>query len=128
MKVFFDGGYRPDPVGMEWAVVVGGRCHRETGLGPGTSMTAEWLALLGAIRLAQAMGLADPLFLGDAKAVIAQANGTVRCPAPHLRHLEELRAIERQVGRRRIRYVKRTQNLAGIALAMAHERAGRATP
>ena len=120
MKVFFDGGLRP--AGMEVAAVIGGRSYVECDLGPGTSMDAEWLALLHAVRLAEELGLATPVFLGDALAVIAQARGKVRCPTPYLSHLEAFRAVEQRIGRRHLRYVKRTQNLAGIQLARARER------
>ncbi|WP_367179644.1 reverse transcriptase-like protein [uncultured Sphingomonas sp.] len=122
MKIFFDGGCRPLPVGMELAVVIGGQSHIRRDLGPGTSMDAEWLALIEAMRLAYARGLADPVLLGDAAAVIAQANGAVRCPAACIRHMEAFRLLPRPPGRIRIRYVKRTQNLAGIALAKLHDR------
>lgn len=115
MKVFFDGGCRPG--GMELAVVAGGRVHVDRDLGLGTSMTAEWLALIAAARLAAARGLADPVLLGDAAAVIAQALGRVRCPPAHRDHLAAFRAIEPALGRYRLRHLRRTQNLAGIALA-----------
>lgn len=77
VKVFFDGGCRPPPHGMETAVVVKGRTYVRRDLGPGTSMDGEWLALLHAVEVAGALGLADPIFLGDALAVIGQATGTV---------------------------------------------------
>lgn len=114
VKLFFDGGWRP-ATGMELAVVVGGRIHLECDLGPGSAMEAEWLALIRAATLAR--DLADPVLLGDAAAVIAQATGAVRCPASCLRYFGAFRAIETPIGGWRIRHVKRTQNLAGIALA-----------
>lgn len=122
VKLFFDGGSRPLPVGMELAVVVGGRSHVQRGLGPGTSMDAEWLALIEAMHRAHAMGVRDAVPLGDAAAVIAQANGLVRCPPSCLRHFERFQQMPRPEGRTRIRYVKRSQNLAGIALAALHAR------
>jgi ribonuclease HI len=120
MKIFFDGGYRPE--GMELAVVAAGQSHIDRDLGPGSAMDAEWLALLAAIRHAYALGLPDPVLLGDAVAVIAQANGTARCPPAYRHHLAALDALPRPPGTLRIRYIKRSQNLAGIALARLHER------
>jgi ribonuclease HI len=117
VKIFFDGGCRPAPFGMELAVVIGGRSHVRRDLGLGTSMDAEWLALIEAMRLTHMHGLADPVVLGDAAAVIAQANGTARCPPSCARHLEVFHGLPKPSGRVRIRYVKRTQNLAGIVLA-----------
>lgn len=122
MKIFFDGGARPPPFGMELAIVCGGRHHIRRDLGPGNSMDAEWLALIEAMRHAHALGIADPVLLGDAAAVIAQAKGLVRCPPSCTHHLEAFRQLPRPRGRLRIRYVKRTQNLAGIALAALHPR------
>jgi ribonuclease HI len=122
VKIFFDGGCRPAPAGMETAVVIGGRSHVTRGLGPGTSMDAEWLALIAAMRLAHDHGIADALLLGDAAAVIAQANGTVRCPPSCRAHRAAFHALPRPPGRLRIRYLKRAQNLAGIALAALHDR------
>jgi ribonuclease HI len=113
VKIFFDGGLRP--VGMEYALVAGGRTWMRRDLGPGTSMEAEWLALTAALRLADELGLAEAVLLGDSAAVIAQAHGAIRCPPAHRRHLEEFQALPRPE-RLRIRYIRRTQNLAGIAL------------
>ncbi|WEK43902.1 MAG: reverse transcriptase-like protein [Candidatus Sphingomonas colombiensis] len=122
MKIFFDGGCRPLPIGMELAIVAGGQSYIKRDLGVGTSMDAEWLALIEAMRHAHERELVDAVLLGDAAAVIAQANGAVRCPAACIRHLEAFRLLPRPPGRVRIRYVKRTQNLAGIALAKLHDR------
>jgi ribonuclease HI len=113
VKIFFDGGYRP--CGMEYAVVLGGQALIERDLGPGSAMEAEWLALIAATRLAQERGVCDAILLGDALAVIAQANGKVRVPPLCRPYFERWCALPRPA-RLRLRYVKRTQNLAGIAL------------
>lgn len=115
MKIFFDGGHRPG--GMEYAVVLGGHVHIVRDLGQGTSMTAEWLALIAATRLAYEAGLADAVLLGDAAAVIAQALGDVRVPPAHRAQFQLWSDLPRPPGRFRLRHIKRTQNLAGIALA-----------
>ena len=113
VKVFFDGGYRPSPVGMATAVVVRGHAYFQRDLGPGSSMDAEWLALIHAVTIAGELGLTDVVFLGDSLAVIGQANGTAKCRGAYRRHLEALKLASPSP---HIRYVKRTQNLAGIAL------------
>lgn len=120
MKLFFDGGWRPG--GMEYAVVAGGHAHVVRDLGPGSSMEAEWRALIAALRLATELRVHEAVLLGDAAAVIAQANGTTRCPVACRAHLAVFRALPRPAGRLRVRWIKRTQNLAGIALAALHER------
>ncbi len=116
VKIYFDGGCRP-ATGMETAVVVRGCDHVRRDLGPGTSHEAEWLALIDAVTLAKELGLADPVFLGDSLAVIGQAGGIA--PA---HHAEALAALGTSAGSLHLRHVKRTQNLAGIALARLHER------
>lgn len=113
VKIFFDGGLRP--AGMEYALVCRGALRVEQGLGPGTSMTAEWLALLAATRWA--LALAKPVVLvGDSAAVIAQARGLVPARGDHAAHLAEWRALVADGAMPALRQVKRAQNLAGIAL------------
>lgn len=120
MKVYFDGGMRPGAAGMELAVVIAGRSYIQRALGPGSSMDAEWLALIHAVRLVHELGLVDPVLLGDAAAVIAQAKGKARCRGACVAHRDVFTALL-PPGRLRIRHIKRTQNLAGIALARGHE-------
>lgn len=120
MKVFFDGGYRP--AGMETAVVVQGQAHIRRHLGPGTSMDAEWLALIDAARIAMELGLNDIVLLGDCVTVVDQASGVAKCRGDNLHHLERFRSFISPASPPRIRYVKRSQNLAGIALARLHDR------
>ena len=112
VKVYFDGGCRP--AGMEWAVVIRGEAIVAADLGTGTSMEAEWLALLAATRLVRERAIAGAMLLGDAAAVIAQARDKVRCPPEYRGHLETFRAIGG--ADLRLRYLRRAQNLAGIAL------------
>jgi ribonuclease HI len=123
LKIFFDGGCRPNPGAMEIAVVARGTAHVRTDLGYGSSMDAEWHALIAAARHAATLGLSPDRYvlLGDAAAVIAQALGTQPCRGVG----STLRAslLARNPGcLPSIRYVKRTQNLAGIALARHHAR------
>ena len=122
VKLYFDGGCRPNPVGMETAVVVKGSSYLQRGLGSGTSLEVEWLALIRAVEVARELGLANPLFLGDSLAVVDQANGTVKCRGESARHFLALKALNTSFAPLHIRHVKRTQNLAGIALARLHAR------
>ncbi len=118
VKVFFDGGCRPNPGEMETAVVARGKLYHRGSLGHGSSEHAEWLALLDALRVAKSLGASTVEALGDSASVINQARGLSRSTKPELRsclHLFEEEA--RHFVRLRVRYIKRTQNLAGIALA-----------
>lgn len=121
-KLFFDGGCRPDPVGMEIAVVLNGRARIVAGLGSGASMVAEWLALIEAITVARAENLHDFVLLGDALAVIEQATGRVRCRPAFRVYRDRFVALAGDGPPPRIRYIRRAQNLAGIALARRHDR------
>lgn len=116
-KIYFDGGARPNPGTMEIAVVADGVADIDRDAGQGGSMDAEWLALIAALRLARARGLTDFVLLGDAAAVIAQANGTARARGGAAAHLAAFEAVVGDGPVPRVRHVKRTQNLAGIALA-----------
>ena len=73
--------------------------------------------VMSALRLAQDMGLAHYILLGDAAAVIEQANGTVRARGEAVEHLAAFRALAGDGPMPAVRHIKRTQNLAGIALA-----------
>lgn len=117
IKIYFDGGCRPNPGRMETAVVTGGAAVVVRDAGIGSSMDAEWLALIAALRLAKDLGLTDFILLGDAAAVVAQANGTVRARGGAADYLADFLALAGDGPMPSVRHVKRTQNLAGIALA-----------
>ena len=119
MKIFFDGGCRPNPGEMETAVVAGGKLYHQR-LGFGSSEQAEWLALLHAVEVAKSLGASVVDAVGDSASVINQANGLSKCRDPELQRC--LAAFKEEVPlfeRLRVRHIKRTQNLAGIALAQA---------
>lgn len=122
VKVFFDGGCRPDPGTMEIAAVVAGRTTIVPDAGQGSSMDAEWLALIHALEVAQALGLSDFVLIGDAIDVVAKANRTVKCRGSEAQHLERFRALASAGIQPRVRHIRRSQNLAGIALAKRHPR------
>ena len=115
LKIFFDGGCRPNPGQMRAAVVARGVVHHFADLGHGTSEQAEWLALLHGLRVAGEAGERDILLLGDAAGVIAQANGAAKCR--NSEYLEQFRVATAGFDRVRVRYIRRNQNLAGVALA-----------
>jgi ribonuclease HI len=122
VKIYFDGGCRPLPMGMETAVVVRGRSYFQRDLGPGTSMAAEWLALISAMEIAVQLGITNPLFLGDSLAVVRQANGLAKSKGMAIEHRLRLPALYPSTTLLPIRHVKRNQNLAGIVLARLHAR------
>lgn len=123
VKIFFDGGCRPNPGAMATAVVIGGAALIDHDAGDGTAMEAEWLALIAALRLAQGRGLSEYILVGDALAVIEQATGRVPCRGDHARHYAIFQALVGTGRPPRIRHVGRAQNLAGVALERAVTRA-----
>ena len=117
LKIFFDGGCRPNPGRIEAAVVARGVTHFFDDLGFGTSHDAEWLALRMALRVARSLGAPEFELVGDCANVIAQANGVARCRTEAAAaHYAAFHAAAAAVPPRRIRWIARTQNLAGIAL------------
>lgn len=122
-KLFFDGGSRPNPGPIECAVVRKGVAHYLHDLGAGTNSDAEWLAAIHALEVGARNGDRDITLFGDSTLVVTQANGTARCRSEAL-EVHRARFAELALGfdRVRIRYIGRTQNLAGIALAKLHPR------
>lgn len=120
LKIYFDGGCRPNPGRMETAVVARGVTHHRRDCGYGTNNDAEYLALIHAAELALFLGGRDVILLGDSAIVVGQANGLAKCRSDALReHYEHFLTLSPQFDRIRIRQISRHQNLAGIALAKA---------
>ena len=123
LKVFFDGGCRPNPGRIEVAVVARGVSYFFGDLGEGSNTDAEWWALIKALEVARQLGEPDFMLIGDAKVVIDQANGARKCRSPALQaHLAQFAALAVTTPPQRIRWIARAQNLAGIALAARHGR------
>ena len=123
LKVFFDGGCRPNPGRIEVAVVARGVSYFFGDLGEGSNTDAEWWALIKALEVARQLGEPDFMLIGDAKVVIDQANGVRKCRGPALQaHLAQFAALAVTTPPQRIRWIARAQNLAGIALAARHGR------
>lgn len=124
IKLYFDGGCRPNPGAMEAVVVVRGIAYRAPDLGDGTSSDAEWLALIHAVMVATEIGATDIVLLGDSAMVVDQASGKSRPNRAFAHHLERYRSLAAGFARVRLRHIARTQNLAGIALDRARHGLG----
>lgn len=123
MKIFFDGACRPNPGAMRTAVVAGGCAYHRGDLGVGDNNDAEWLALIDALVVARSLGVLDVTVLGDSAQVVNQANGVVPCRSMRFTtRLIEFRALAAGFARLRVRRIKRSQNLAGIALERIYGR------
>lgn len=122
LKVFFDGGCRPNPGPIEVAVVVRGVAHVFEDCGSGTNSDAEWLALNRALELCRQQQLEHVELIGDAVEVIRQANRALRDGHGRQPHAARFLALAAEVSPARVRWIRREQNLAGIALASRHPR------
>ncbi len=122
MKLFFDGGCRPNPGAMETAVVAQGRVFVRQDIGQGSSFDAEWLALIHAVEVAVEIGASDVVLLGDAATVVDQATGRTKCRGVAIGYRARFLGSIPATLAVRVRQIKRTQNLAGIALARHHDR------
>ena len=123
MKVYFDGGCRPNPGKIETAVFVAGKVWHRADHGHGDNNDAEWLALLEALAVARDQGHTDVILCGDAATVIDHATGAARRIARRfVQYQDRLRLLVAGLDRVRLRRVPRTQNLAGIALERLHGR------
>ncbi|WP_156842336.1 ribonuclease HI [Novosphingobium aquimarinum] len=124
IKVFFDGGCRPNPGRIEAAVVIRGMTYRFDDLGYGSNADAEWLALIRAVTVASSVGLAQVELVGDAKDIVRRARAILNEGAATSGHAVAFRAAVHAAAPMRVdvRWIKRQQNLAGIALAARHPR------
>lgn len=126
VKVYFDGGCRPNTAlgtgRIEAAAVVRGVVHLFDDLGQGTNADAEWLALLRAYALSRSLGLVGVELVGDAIGVIREADRALREGHAASAHAARFVALAQDAPPARIRWIKRAQNLAGIALAARHPR------
>ena len=117
MKIWFDGGCRPNPGVIRTAVVAGGRTLQRGDHPRGDNSDAEWLALLDAVAVARQLGLSDVVLLGDSALVVGQARGTARrAPRRFHGYLAQFHAAVAGFDRVRVRHVARSHNLAGIVL------------
>ncbi|MDE1918682.1 MAG: reverse transcriptase-like protein [Sphingomonadales bacterium] len=107
---------------IEAAAVLRGVTWYFDDLGRGDNRDAEWLALLRAVALAREQGLVQVTLLGDAAEVIAQARAMQQGAAPMHAHAARFQALATQGPRLTLRWIRRAQNLAGIALAARHPR------
>lgn len=121
MKIYFDGGCRPNPGHVEIAVVAAGICYYDASFGFGSNNDAEWLAAIHALKVAADLGIADIQLLGDSALVVSQAKGASPCRSRDLaQHRATFDSLRSRFTRVRLRRISRTQNLAGIYLSKRH--------
>ena len=117
LKIYFDGGCRPNPGVMETAVVARGIAYFQRDYGYGSSNEAEWLALIEATKLALSIGEHNVALLGDSALVVLQANGVNKCRDGILRaQLNIFMELKSGFTKVTVARIGRSQNLAGIAL------------
>lgn len=107
---------------MEAAVVIRGNTTVFDDMGWGTNTQAEWLALIRALELAQSEHLSAIELIGDSREVIGAANAILSGSMAGHPHADTLLRLTETARPARIRWIKREQNLAGIALLRRHPR------
>lgn len=103
-------------------MVVRGVSHLFDDLGHGNNTDAEWLALICALELANSSSLTEVELIGDALEVIEEAQKAMSTGRAKHRHAAKFLGLVAGQPMARIRWTKREQNLAGIALAARHPR------
>jgi ribonuclease HI len=118
IKIYFDGGCRPNPGQMETAVVARGVTYHRPDCGYGTNNDAEWLALIHAAEIALGIGALNVVMLGDSAFVVGQADLSAKIRSLQFQaYLDKFESLAGDFTRIRVRKLPRNQNLAGIALA-----------
>lgn len=114
LKIYFDGGCKPNPGMMEVGIVFEDGARHHSTLSYGTNNQAEWVSLLWAMALAAERGVKDVEFIGDSKLVISQAGGAWKCNSPELRvFLADYQSRTIDFDRIKLTHVLRGKNLAG---------------
>ncbi len=116
MKLYFDGGCKPNPGKMEYAVVSqDGFIKVHQPLHHGTNNEAEWIGFIMAVEIARSYA-DDPVeILGDSKLVIMQAQGLWKVNVPALAAFrDEFLILKKDFKNLTLTHVRRHLNLAGI--------------
>lgn len=116
MKLFFDGGCKPNPGKMECAVVSeDGSIKTHQPLHHGTNNEAEWIGFLLAVEIARPFKDEPVEILGDSKLVISQAQGLWKVNVPALATFrDEFLIMQKDFKSLKLTHVRRHLNLAGI--------------
>lgn len=116
MKLYFDGGCKPNPGKMECAVVSDdGYIKIHQPLHDGTNNEAEWIGFLLAVEVARPFASQPVEILGDSNLVISQAKGLWKVNAPELiTFRDEFDRMKTEFVSLKLTHVRRHLNLAGI--------------
>ncbi len=120
MKIYFDGGCRPNPGIREIAVCSeDGSVQLHDYIGYGTNNEAEWIALLWAMSVAIEKKFSNFEIIGDSSLVINQANGFWKIKKDaFLPFFDEFMEMKAALPEFNLRYVPRDSNLAGHFIEM----------
>lgn len=115
IKLYFDGGCKPNPGAMEYAVVSeDGEVRLHEKIHDGTNNIAEWIGFLVAVEIARMRGLEEVEILGDSNLVISQAQGLWKVRSPELMTFrDEYDRMKGSFRRIKLTHVPRARNLAG---------------
>ena len=116
MKIYFDGGCKPNPGLCECGVVIAGppiERFRQI-IGMGTNNIAEYTAFLWAVEIALQRGFHDVEIIGDSMLVVMQANGQWKVKSDDLKPFKnEFDKLRKKFINLKVVHVRREFNLAG---------------
>ncbi len=116
MKLYFDGGARPNPGKMCICIVLNNEPQIEW-LGEGTNNKAEWIALCRGLTIAHEKGITELEVIGDSALVVNQANGDYKVKNQELKTFkDQFDLLAKKFTKLNIRWEPRANNLAGIHL------------
>lgn len=121
MKIYFDGGCKPNPGKMEVGMVIeydDGKVEPyKQHLHDGTNNEAEWLAFLWALDTAISLGNTQNITIhGDSQIVCFGATGVWKVKADNLKPFKEECDRMKKNFKGRIEHLRRHLNLAGLYL------------
>jgi ribonuclease HI len=126
MKIYLDGGCKPNPGKMEVAIVIqhddGTREAYHERLGQGTSNEAEWSAFLWALGTAiQSTDTRNIIICGDSQNVCKWATGVWKVKAENLKPYKQECDRMKVNFHGRIEHIGRDFNLAGQHIEMVNK-------
>ena len=120
MKLYFDGGCRPNPGQREIAVFSeDSTIQLHDYVGYGTNNEAEWIALLWTLSVAIDNNFTNFTIFGDSQLIINQANGIWKIKQDtFIPFYEEFKDLKKSLPAFGLKYIPRASNLAGKFIEM----------
>ena len=120
IKIYFDGGCKPNPGKMEICVIIDNNGvlepHVNLEIGDGTNNLAEWAALVWAASIAAERGYTSVTFYGDSNNIVNQANNIWKIKEKNFLPFKTQFVNLNNSVQGTVMYVPRESNKAGVYL------------